>query len=263
MEESFELLVSCMNAEPGKLVETMHIDSDAVVVNQTDHYDYEEKAYDGNTIRFISMEQKGVGCSRNNCLIEASADIVLFADEDIVYESGYKSIVLNAFKKNPKADMIMFNVNQSNGRETYHIEKRGRVRLYNCGRYSAYSMAVRLDSVRKANVFFSLLFGGGAKYSNGEDSLFISDCLKKGMKCYKEPQLIGTEKREGESTWFSGYNDKYFYDRGVLYRYLYGALAGVMGLRFLLKTKRNYEDDMFFRDAHRLLRKGIRQADEE
>ena len=39
------------------------------------------------------------------------------------------------------------------------------------------------------------------------------------------------------STWFHGYDERFFHDRGVLYRALYGPLAGLMGLRFLLRGR--------------------------
>ena len=38
-------------------------------------------------------------------------------------------------------------------------------------------------------------------------------------------------------TWFHGYNEKFFYDRGVLYHFLYGKAAFLMALRFLYKQK--------------------------
>ena len=51
---------------------------------------------------------------------------------------------------------------------------------------------------------------------------------KMGMKIYGVPVNIGHEDRRGDggpdSTWFTGYNEKFFYDRGVLYKYLYGAM---------------------------------------
>jgi hypothetical protein len=37
-----QLLVAAMNTEPLKLAEEMQLDSDAIIVNQTDHYAYEE-----------------------------------------------------------------------------------------------------------------------------------------------------------------------------------------------------------------------------
>ena len=41
-----------------------------------------------------------------------------------------------------------------------------------------------------AHITFSLLFGGGAKYSNGEDSLFLKDCLKYGLVVYAVPVCV-------------------------------------------------------------------------
>ena len=105
------------------------------------------------------------------------------------------------------------------------------------------------------------LFGGGAKYSNGEDSLFIHDCLKKGLKIYAVPVIIGHEmEREGGSTWFSGYNEKFFYDRGVLYHYLYGIMQKPFALRFILRHKKKMCTEIRPMDALKLMLKGMKEA---
>lgn len=112
--------------------------------------------------------------------------------------------------------MILFNMDVPEDRATYHIDGYGRVRWYNCGRYPTYSFSARTEKLREANIAFSLLFGGGARYSNGEDSLFLAECIRKGLKVFKAPVTIGKENGR-PSTWFHGYNEKFFYDRGVLY----------------------------------------------
>ena len=103
---------------------------------------------------------------------------------------------------------------------------------------------------------FSLLFGGGAKYSAGEDSLFLKQFMDKGYKVYASPVTIGREK-EGDSTWFSGYHEKFFYDRGVLYHFLYGHLAKLWALRFLLAHKEKLCRDIPLKEAYRIMREGI------
>lgn len=254
-----QLLVAAMNTEPLKLAEEMQIDSEAIIVNQADRYAYEEIEYKGHKIKWFSMAERGVGLSRNHALLRADADVSLFADEDIVYVPGYEKLVLDAFREHPKADMILFNVQAMPGRETYHIEKTFRVRSYNCGRYPTYSMAVKTEAVHKHNITFSLLFGGGAKYSNGEDSLFIQECIKKGMKVYAVPVQIGAE-RERESTWFKGFNEKFFYDRGVLYQYLYGRLKKPMALRFLLKHRGRAFEEISMKEAWKIMCRGMKEA---
>lgn len=256
---TLQLLVAAMNKKAQELSREMHLDSDAIIVNQCDAYAYEEIEYNTHRVRCFSMAERGVGLSRNTALLRAEADILLFADEDIVYEEGYAARVLEEFEKHPQADMLLFNVQAAPGRETYHTESFGRVRWYNCGRYPTYSFAVKRKKIHNHNITFSLLFGGGAKYSNGEDSLFIRDCLKSGLRVYKVPVTIGQEK-ERPSTWFKGYNEKFFFDRGVLYSHLYGKLNRLMGIRFLLAHKNEICKEIPVKQAYEIMVRGMKEG---
>ena len=66
------------------------------------------------------------------------------------------------------------------------------------------------------SISFSLLFGGGARYGSGEDSLFLQECFKAGMKVYRSPIKVA-DIRQDTSSWFTGYNDKYYRDKGALF----------------------------------------------
>ena len=254
-----QVLASVMNETLENIVEHMRLDSDAVIINQCDCLQYSETERDGHIIRFCSFPDRGVGRSRNEAIMRADRDICLFSDGDIIYEPGYAETVAREFEKNPAADMILFNIAVEESRKTYHIVKRKRVRWYNCGRYGAVSFAVRRDSLLRSGVMFSLLFGGGAKYSNGEDSLFLKEFMKKGCRVYTAPETIGREEA-GESTWFAGYNEKFFTDRGVLYHFLYGRLAPVMSLRFLLAHKGVFCREVSVAQACAWMKQGIREG---
>lgn len=253
-----QVLASVMNQTMEKIAEQMQLESDAVIINQCDRLGLEEMQYRGYKVRFYSFPDRGVGRSRNEAIMRADGDICLFADEDIVYETGYAAAVAEEFEKNSDADMILFNIMVEKDRQTYHIEERKRVRWYNCGRYGAVSFAVRRESLLRSGITFSLLFGGGARYSNGEDSLFLKEFMDKGYKVYTAPVTIGKEVRDGESSWFSGYHEKFFRDRGVLYRRLYGRLAGVMALRFLVVHKKKLCGEISLKEAYRLMKAGMK-----
>ncbi len=233
-----QVLASVMNQDPDRVIQRMGLESDAVIINQCDRLGYEEVEHRGHLVRFYSFPERGVGRSRNEAILRADGDICLFADEDIVYEPGYAGAVAAEFQRNPQADMIIFQVEVEESRRTYEIRERKRVHWYNCGRYGAVGFALRRESLLSSGVMFSLLFGGGAKYSNGEDSLFLKEFMDKGYRVYTAPVTIGREVSGGESTWFAGYNEKFFRDRGVLYRYLYGRLDWLMCLRFLLAHRK-------------------------
>jgi len=259
---TLELLVSCVAKDVHELVKTMNIESDAVMVNQKSDYAYEEFDNHGKRIKALSMNEKGVGLSRTTALQRATADIVLFSDEDIVYENGYTDKVIKAFEDNPRADIILFNVFVEENRRTYWIENTKPVRWYNCGRYPAYSIAVRTNRLHEVGLTYHLWFGGGALYSCGEDSLFLNEALKKGLKALAVPVTIGREvtRTEGEaSTWFSGYNKKFFYDRGVLYHYLYGKLAPIMTYRFLKKNEAAMCREIPYAEAKKLMKQGAKE----
>ena len=255
-----QMLVSALEQDVRALPRKMRLERDAVIINQCGENAYQEYAYRGYTMRCYSFCERGVGRSRNNALLRAEGELVLFSDDDIVYDEGYADAVEREFALHPEADMLLFNVRVRPERRPYHTTAFGRVRLYNCGRYPAYSFAARTRRLREKNLTFSLLFGGGAEYANGEDSLFISDCIRRGLKVYKTPTEIGEEKPERASTWFHGYTEKFFFDRGVLYHYLYGTLAVPLALRFLGKHGKTMCVGLSFGEAFREMRKGIRSV---
>jgi len=259
MSYSVEVLIAGVNQNPELLMEQMNIESDAILVNQCDKYEISSFEHRGRTVRVFHMAERGVGLSRNTALMRAQGEICLFSDQDIVYESGYEQAILKEFDAHPEADMILFNIEVAKERQTYHNEAWKKVHWYNCGRYGAVSFAIRREKMLESGVTFSLLFGGGAKYSAGEDSLFLKQFMDSGYQVYASPVTIGKES-EGDSTWFKGYTEKFFFDRGVLYHYLYGGLAKLWALRFLVAHKSTLCLTMSVKQAYAQMRKGIRSA---
>ena len=254
-----EVLISALKANPKALSEQMHLNSPAVLVNQCDKDGEEELSVNGCTVRVVSQTGRGVGLSRNTALENAREEYVLFSDDDIVYDAGYAEKVTKAFEENTDADLLLFNVRVCEERRTYWIESKKKIGRMNCGRYPAYSIAAKREALVRAGVKYSLLFGGGAKFSNGEDSLFLTDCLRAGLKIYAVPVEIGEETYR-ESTWFHGFNEKFFYDRGVLFAFLYRGLAPLWAFRFVYIKKNVKFDEVPKKKAYKLIRDGIREG---
>lgn len=254
-----EVLVSAVGKEAAELISQMNLCTDAVLVNQCDRYAFDTAAAGKGNVKCFSMPERGVGLSRNTALLHASGDVVLFSDEDIILAQDYEAQITKAYKELPDADLILFNVQVAPARRTYWNEEIRRVTYRNYGRYPAYSISAKLTALRRANAHYSLLFGGGAKYSNGEDSLFLRDCLRAGLRIYAHTACIG-EELERESTWFSGYHEKFFRDRGVLYHHLYGKLAVPLSLRFLLSHRETMCREISVGKAFRIMRMGVQEA---
>ncbi|MGI1659315.1 MAG: hypothetical protein ACRKFN_10080 [Desulfitobacterium sp.] len=245
---SIEVLVAAMHQKDAELYYKLGLKTNAVIANQTDHYEYEEYSIDGNTLKVVSTKDRGVGRNRNIALLHAAADLCVIGDEDLIYNPDYPQVVSRAFNELSDADIIIFHLDFLPASSVSIVDKRcigkiKRVRLFNFARYGAPRIVFKRESIAKANIWFSLLYGGGARYSAGEDTLFLREALRKGLKIYSYPQKIADVRQE-VSTWFMGYTEKYFFDKGVVIANVFPRvkyLAGLyLAIRFKARTKFSY-----------------------
>ncbi|MCA1048632.1 glycosyltransferase family 2 protein [Priestia aryabhattai] len=255
-----EVLVSTMNQNDLSLVDRMNIKGDAIIINQSDKVEFVEVKENNRCIKIFTFNERGIGLSRNTALMRATADICLMADDDVTYLDDYENLIKRAFINNPEADMIIFNLPAVNeDRDGNSDNKRQyRVNYTNFMRYGTIRIAFKRESILNANIYFSLLFGGGAKYGSGEDTLFIHNCLKKGLKIYACPVQIGTVKQE-DSSWFRGYNEKYFYDKGVLYNTISTKMSYFLIVQFALRKYSLYKKEMGLVNAIKYMIQGKKE----
>lgn len=245
---TYQLLMATMHQMDHSLCERMNLHSDAIIVNQCDRNSFEEFQYSGYNIRMLSLCERGVGLSRNTALMRADADIVEFADDDMIFTDTYREDVLREFERHPEADAILFRVESLNpDRPLRKITKFERINRWKVLKYGCARLAVRREKLVYNTLSFSLLFGGGAKYGSGEDSLFLQDCFRAGLKIYRSPVKVADVKQE-TSSWFNGYTDKYFFDKGALFAALLPMGCRVYALLTVLKFRKS------FREMWRILR---------
>lgn len=238
---SLQVLVAAMHQKDHSLPEKMNIQSDVIVANQCDWDSIERFTRQGHEVIYLNRNQRGVGLNRNQALLQATADICLIADEDVVYYDGYAKSVEDAYRRHPDADVIIFDMRiLTNEGEISNIIKReefvGKKAL---ARYGTVRISFRTESIKRKNIYFHRMFGGGTPHSNGEDTIFLSDCADRGLKVLTCPVTLG-EVHNYSSTWFQGYDDKYFYDRGVLFAYLHPVIAKPLCLYHVVKHRRKY-----------------------
>lgn len=241
-----QVLVSTMHQTDYSLLDKMNIQTDAIVVNQCDENSITEINYKAHLIKWISLKERGVGLSRNTAWMRSDADIILFADDDLVYEDRFYEGVIKAFEENPNIDMFIFDVNIINDyreiKNYRRIKSMHRLHWYNAMRYGACRFAIRRKVMLKENISYSLMFGGGTPFGSGEDSLFLMDCFKKKLRVYAHPLKIATVDSQ-ESTWYKGTDDKYYQDKGALY---YKCFPAIYPLIFLMYSLRNLRKGISF-----------------
>lgn len=252
---TFQVLLATMNQHDDSVLNKMRVLSDVLVCNQIDNeFCYHKYLKDGYSVRWYDFSERGVGLNRNNALMRAEADICLIADDDVEYCANYKEIIVQEFKKHPEADMILFNVENYG----YKTKKFKRIRQFNCGRFGGVRIAFKRLSIVKNAICFNLLFGGGARFSAGEDNMFIRDAIRKGLKVYASPTTILRLNDSRESTWFKGYTDKFFSDLGTSYCFHYGIFAKICVVIQLIRHRKEFLQETTFKSAYRSALNGIK-----
>lgn len=213
---NLQVLVATMNQEDYVLLEKMNIQTDAIVGNQCEINQVENFFWNGHRIKWLSFAERGVGLNRNNALMRADADLVAFADDDMVYVTGYYEVIKKTFQRLPDADIIIFGLGDS--AQVFRTTKDIKVSWHNYMRYGAVRIVAKLNSIKLHGVYFNQCFGGGTEHGFGEDTLFLTSCLKAGLKIYAVPEIIANLTHERASTWFEGYTGKYMRDKGMLCR---------------------------------------------
>lgn len=208
-----EVLVATVGQKDLSLAEKMNLRQNAFIANQCGAWRYEESG----PIKMLSSDTIGVGINRNLALQAASGDILLFADDDITYYDGDLQPVLDAFEALADADVIFFAIDMTRNGEVFDRRRHGckRLHLWNSLRYGACRMAIRREAVVKHRLSFSTLFGGGCIYGSGEDTVFIRDCFRAGLRVYSHPYVLGACRKD-VSSWFRGFDEKFMYDKGAM-----------------------------------------------
>lgn len=228
-----------MNQTDFSKIEEMNIHSDVLFANQSDSAAYAEHSFLDYNARMITTNTKGVGKNRNIALLYAKADICLFADDDIRYNDNYKDIVLNAFSEHKDADIIIFNIlSNTPDRKITQIKRNHRMRRFERNPFGGPRIAFRLSSIARKNLWFTTLFGGGALFPSGEDSLFILDALRSRCKIYLSTEVLGTVSFDN-TTWFSGYDEKFFFGKGAFYAVCHPKSKLLWMLYFAFRTKKH------------------------
>lgn len=253
---TLEVLMSCMHQQDDTLVHRSRLTGNIVMINQCDREDYAEYSASNGTVRMFSTTQRGLTRSRNMAIHKAQADICLLCDDDEVFVSGYEEAILKAYEENPQADVIIFKMVN---RPSSFDDKVMRLRFPQTMKVSSWQISFRREPLLATGVHFDELLGAGSGNGAEEELKFLLDCERAGLVIYYVPVSIASVAQE-ESTWFDGFTETFFENRGATTRYILGAgAASLYALYYIIRKRNMYRNFITPSSALKATFRGIRE----
>lgn len=246
-----EVLLSVMNLKKNKLND-MNISCPSIVINQCKKNN--EETY--KIFHIYSYNEVGLSNSRNRGLEKISKDICILCDDDVIYNENYENMIIQEFENNKKADIIIFNITSPN-RKIRINKKNKRLHFYNILNFTSTRIAFRTNKIILKKIKFNPMFGAGAKYQNGEEAIFLNECLKHKLKIYASTKNIGIVY-QNKSTWFNGYDKNFFFDKGAIFTAINKKIRHLLFFQFLLRHK-SFLNKLSFFAAYKYMLQGSKE----
>ncbi len=234
---TLEVLMSCMHQSDDALVRRSALTGDVLVINQCSQEGYAEYPTAHGTARMVSTTDRGLTRSRNLAISRARGDICLLCDDDEEFVPGYEETILSAYAANPQADVIIFKM--TNYPAAFPDEVR-RLRFPQTMKVCSWQISFRRRRLVESGVRFDTLLGAGTGNGAEEELKFLLDCERAGLMICYVPAAIASVAQEA-STWFGGFNETFFENRGATTRYILGPwLAAAYALYYVTRKRSMY-----------------------
>ncbi len=257
----FEVLVSTMFRSDLSFLESMFVNNNIddyaiLVINQTNRG--EELKSKQSNVRVVNSYDRGTSSSRNLAITHTKADYALFADDDTVFVTNFEQIILREFEKYTDAYLITFECTTG---DLYHKH----TRYPSPGKHTKKSlkpihmvvMAIRVEVLKAANVYFNPYFSLGGLFSGGTEYVFLRAAYDKKLIAYHVDQNIVHHHELSSGKMMAA--NRNLHTRAARVNHFYGVLCAYIWLgKYILFLWRNdYISSCQIAEKYQAGKKGI------
>lgn len=177
-------------------------------------------------VSLVVVDSYGVTKSRNEVLRRARGEVLIFGDDDIVWDAAGLDAALAEFAANPELALLL-------GRgvdETGSLRKRypaavERLSKWNSAKAATYEMLVRPEVFRRSEVWFDEQFGAGAVNYLGDEYILIADAAAAGLLCEFHPITVAMHPTESSGSRYRSMADARA--RSLIFTRVFGPLLAI------------------------------------
>lgn len=256
--QTVEVLISCMFQHDYDLLDRINLQSNAIVINQTDNenrrdFIFTDKFGETHKVTWIDTTDRGVSRSRNKALLNASADICIIADDDQIYSDGYAKTLIEYYSK-CNSDILTFKLDYP---PKYFPDRILKIGYLGALKTNSLQITFRRKKIIENNILFDPMMGSGTGNGAREENKFLFECLRKKLKINYIPYLLA-KIIPSQSHWFTGFSEKYFKDRGwSTSRFMGKFFSFLYGVEFALAKYELYRNQISLFEAIKYHWKGM------
>lgn len=191
-------------------------------------------------VSIYTYKGQGLSANRNLALDKATADIVMYADDDAHLLEETPATILRPFVENPELDVAFFCASTYTGKPLKNYPTQDFEVLAMPTQYSisALEMVCRRQKVQ-GKIRFDERFGLGTKFLTcGEEEVWLEDALRAKLKMHYYPhKIVETSTMLKKSLVYVDAGVQR--SRGAIAYYMYGNRAWWHCLRFAFDSARN------------------------
>jgi len=164
-------------------------DFNILIINQTSENHILVSGFPN--VRVINSFEKGLSRSRNLAIQNASKEIGLISDDDVVYYKGFDDEVANAFNQLTEASVVTFN-HQRIGLEKPQNDSLNPY-IHNSKTIwdvCSIEIALKPGDSNKNKLYFNEDFGLGSHFETAEELLFLRKALQLNANPHYFPSVI-------------------------------------------------------------------------
>jgi glycosyltransferase involved in cell wall biosynthesis len=221
LKSDIEILIATMNRSNLDFLQSMFLFSgfynfNILIVNQTTKENILQSDFE--TVKVINVFDLGLSKSRNIAIKNATKDILVFADDDIVFDLKFSEKILKAFNKYKNFDGFRFRFRIETGEfsKKYPESFKPNLNWFEVLNASSIELVFKSKSIHNV-VSFDENFGLGSFITLGEEAVFLADSKKEKLKIGFVPKTLTIHNNKTTSQVISN-ELKYFNQCAVFYR---------------------------------------------
>lgn len=230
-------LISTMSRVDFDFINNMNLAEDVLVVNQKSMSRETLHINDMNyCCDIINTPEVGLSNSRNMLLKNASGDICVIGDDDLIYRENYSKAIRDAYESYPNANIIVFRFSENSEIDTRKPFNAPRLlNIFNISKVASVEITFKRQSIVDANILFDPVIGLGTYIGTGEENAFLADSLRKGLKIQYVPFTIcHCFPDDNRIKWKNGYDSDYFIKKGAAFYRIFHIKWHLFAFAFLL-----------------------------